>query len=154
MNCDVFVSYALDDYMRNEDVGGEVIEVVNEKVKQFVDAIRSFGYSVFWAQDSMLSGVSTKNQAFDHINEAFCVIVLVSQKSLASKWVEIEVIKAFEQRKLVSVLLENEVRNKLRDHLIFNAYPPIPIAGWSGNPASLDPRIRQDIELRRTEVTL
>jgi len=91
MSDDIFISYA------SEDRG---------KAKPLADALQGKGWSVFWDQ-RLIPGERFRDKLEEKLEEAKCVIVLWSRKSVESQWVLDEAGEAAKRRCLVPALIED-----------------------------------------------
>ena len=103
---DVFVSYAHED---------------RERVKPLVDALEEVGWTVWW---SLQIGAGT---AFDReiekaIEEAKCIVVVWSERSVEREWVRTEANEGLENKNLVPVSI-----GEVRPPLAFRRIQTIPI---------------------------
>lgn len=90
MASDVFLSYARDD----RAVAGSL-----------ADALRQRGWSVFWDYD-IRAGDDWTQCIASEVQDAGCVVVLWSRRSVDSEWVRKEAEAGAERKRLVPVLLE------------------------------------------------
>jgi cyclophilin family peptidyl-prolyl cis-trans isomerase len=88
---DVFISYARED---------------KESAKRLADAIESRGWTVWWDR-RIPAGKSYEDVIQQAIDDAGCVIVLWTGKSVASEWVRNEAAEAARRKVLIPIRLED-----------------------------------------------
>jgi hypothetical protein len=88
---DVFISYARED---------------RDSAKRLVDAIESRGWTVWWDR-RIPAGKSYEDVIQQAIDDAGCVIVLWTGKSVASEWVRNEAAEAARRKVLIPIRLED-----------------------------------------------
>ena len=76
------------------------------RVHRVVEALEDVGFTVWWDQSAeagmrLLSGVEAK------LNEAACVVVVWSEASIESLWVQYEAGEGVQQQKLVPITLDS-----------------------------------------------
>ena len=92
---DIFISYARHDL---------------ERARAFAEALEAHGWEIWWDISSLRTG-ELFNQAIQQaLSQAKSIVVLWSETSAQSKWVEAEAYWASEHGKLASVVLDDELR--------------------------------------------
>jgi len=111
---DIFVSYAREDRPR---------------VKPLVEALQQRGWSIWW--DPIIPPGKRWDDVIDAaLNEARCVVVLWSRKSVQSHWVRTEANEGMQRRILVPALLDD-----VTIPLAFRLLQAANLVGWSaGSP--------------------
>jgi hypothetical protein len=110
---DVFISYASEDTAQAE---------------RLARALEEEGLEVWWDVESLRSSESLSQSINRALESAKRVLVLWSASSIASKWVDAEALQAWEQDKLHSVWLAEEVAVRVP----FNASHARNLANWDG----------------------
>lgn len=88
---DIFISYAAED---------------RDKTQRLAAALEDQGWSVWWDR-KILAGESFSGAIQREIDGSRCVVVLWSNSSVESQWVELEAARGNEQGKLVPALIED-----------------------------------------------
>ena len=88
---DIFISYAHEDLNR---------------VKPIIDALEQHDWSVFWDHD-IYTGQRFGDVIDDELKKAKCVIVIWSNHSVASRWVQAEALDADRRNILVPIMLDD-----------------------------------------------
>src|SRR6266850_582351 len=107
---DVFISYARAD---------------QESAKRLAGVIESRGWTVWWDR-RIPAGKAYEDVIQQAIDEAGCVIVLWTAKSVASEWVRNEATEAARRKLLIPVRLED-----VRVPLSFRHLQAADLLGWS-----------------------
>ncbi len=115
---EIFISYARQDKAR---------------AAQFVELLESFGWDVFWDQETR-AGTIWPKVLEDELGLARCLMVLWTANSVASRWVRIEAYEALQGDKLLPVRLEN-----VKPPLEFRQTQTFDLLGWAGERD--DPRL-------------
>ena len=115
---EIFISYARQDKVR---------------AAQFVELLESFGWDVFWDQETR-AGTIWPKVLEDELGLARCLMVLWTANSVASRWVRIEAYEALQGDKLLPVRLEN-----VKPPLEFRQTQTFDLLGWAGERD--DPRL-------------
>jgi TIR domain len=110
---DVFLSYARDDQDRARDVA---------------EALEARGWSVFWDYD-ILGGQEFRPVLERELHSARCVVVLWSERALASKFVRDEAAEALDGR-LVPALID-----RVEPPLGFREIQHTDLSEWRGDPS-------------------
>src|SRR6516165_5371825 len=108
---DIFISYASDDRPRAET---------------FAHTLEGRGWSIFWDR-TIPTGKTWRETIGRELNDARCVIVLWSEASIESKWVQEEADDAKRRRALVPVLIEN-----VQPPIGFRAIQAAHLENWDG----------------------
>ena len=108
---DIFLSYASDD---------------RERVKPLVEALETDGFSVWWDRN-IQAGASYDREIEAAINEASCVVVVWSQRSVDSEYVRSEVEEAAHRDILVPVLIDDAM-----PPLAHRRRQAASLVGWTG----------------------
>ena len=109
---DVFLSYARDD---------------QDRARAVAAALEARGWSVFWDHD-ILGGQEFRAVLERELHDARCVIVLWSERALASKFVRDEAAEALDGR-LVPALID-----RVEPPLGFREIQHTDLSGWRGDP--------------------
>src|SRR5215472_4224713 len=88
---DIFVSYT------HEDAG---------VARRLADELAGRGWSVFWDR-VLLPGATWRSQIQSALSAAKVVLVLWSERSVSSRWVEVEADHAFQRDAYVPVRIDN-----------------------------------------------
>lgn len=107
---DVFISYARED---------------KESAKRLADAIEARGWTVWWDR-RIPAGKSYEDVIQQAIDDAGCVIVLWTGKSIASEWVRNEAAEAARRKVLIPIRLED-----VRLPLSFRHLQADDLLGWT-----------------------
>lgn len=112
---DVFISYARED---------------RDQAERLARALGAEGLQVWWDEESLHSGGESFSHSIDKaLKDARCVLVLWSHHSIASDWVDAEALGAWNEGKLHSVWLEDDVPVRVP----FNASHARNLSDWDGN---------------------
>jgi len=111
---DVFISYASEDTAQAE---------------RLARALEEEGLEVWWDVDSLRSSESLSQSINGALETAKRVLVLWSASAIASKWVDAEALQAWEQDKLHSVWLAEDLAVRVP----FNASHARNLANWDGS---------------------
>lgn len=111
---DIFLSYA------SEDVA---------QAGELAHALMRCGWSVWWDR-SILPGKVFDTVIEAELTAAKCVIVLWSQRSVASRWVRAEAGEALDKGRLIPALIDDAVIP-----LVFRQVQAASLAGWGGDTA-------------------
>ena len=110
---DVFISYARDDA---------------SFVRRLAEAVAREGYSVWW-DDALPPHLSYSEVITGEIGKAKAVIVVWSEKAIASDWVRAEADLARNQKKLVQTSIDGRM-----PPMPFNQLHFVSIGDWRGEP--------------------
>lgn len=109
---DIFISYASDDKSRVEPLAA---------------ALEAKGWSVWW--DRIIPAGQTFDDVIEQaVNDANCVVVVWSDKSVSSRWVRTEADEGANREILVPVLLDN-----VKIPLAFKRIQAANLIGWQRN---------------------
>lgn len=111
---DIFLSYA------SEDVA---------QAGELAHALMRCGWSVWWDR-SILPGKVFDTVIEAELSAAKCVIVLWSQRSVASRWVRAEAGEALDKGRLIPALIDDAVIP-----LVFRQVQAASLSGWGGDTA-------------------
>jgi TIR domain/MlaD protein len=109
---EIFISYAHED---------------RALAKQFAELLERKGHSVFWDRQ-IVPGATWDEVIERELNQARCVLVLWSKRSVVSKWVKTEAGEATDRSALIPVLIET-AELPLR----FKSIQTVNLVGWEGN---------------------
>lgn len=110
---DIFISYSSED---------------KSLVKYLVDLLQQKGWSVWWDHQIPI-GKHFDEVIEKELEEAKCVIVIWTKRSVASEWVKSEASEAASKSKLVPILLEN-----VNLPINFKRIEAAQLIGWQGDP--------------------
>ena len=110
---DIFISYASQDRAR---------------ILPLVEALQARGWSVFW-DTTLLPGETWRRKITTELDAARCVIVLWSQTSVDSHWVEQEAEEGQSRKILVPALID-----RVTIPLGFRSLQAANLVGWDGAP--------------------
>lgn len=139
---DIFLSYAREDL---------------DRARPLVKALEGQGWIVFW-DPSILPGPRFRQVLATELDAARCVVVLWSQQSVASEWVQEEAERAKDRDVLLSVSIDD-----IKPPLGFGQRQMANLVGWKGDRAAADiealvraiaERIGRSAELRLLPVDL
>ena len=108
---DIFISYASQDRAR---------------IGALVTALETRGWSVFW-DTTLLPGETWRRKITKELDDARCVIVLWSETSVQSHWVEQEADEGQRRRILVPALID-----RATIPLGFRSLQAANLVGWNG----------------------
>ena len=108
---DIFLSYASED---------------RERVRPLVATLEELGLSIWWDR-SIVPGTQFEREIEHEINKAGCVVVIWSQHSIGSHWVQGEAAEGLARGVLVPVLLDN-----VRPPLLFRHHDAVDFRSWHG----------------------
>jgi uncharacterized membrane protein YphA (DoxX/SURF4 family) len=112
MMSNIFISYVNDDRTR---------------VEPLAEALESQGWSVWW--DRIIPAGKTFDEVIDEaINDASCIVVIWSEKSISSRWVRTEAEEGANRNILVPVLIDS-----VKIPLSFRRIQAANLTGWQGN---------------------
>ncbi|MEN8178241.1 MAG: SUMF1/EgtB/PvdO family nonheme iron enzyme [Pseudomonadota bacterium] len=114
---DIFISYARVDL---------------ERVRPIAEALQAHGWEVWWDLNSLRSGQSFNKAIREALSQAKSVLVLWSETSTESSWVEAEAYWAWENDKLASVVLDDGLRLPVP----FNTTHVEYLCDWSGDTST------------------
>ena len=114
---DIFISYARVDL---------------ERVRPIAEALQAHGWEVWWDITSLRSGQSFNKAIQEALSQAKCVVVLWSETSAESRWVEAEAYWAWHKDKLASVILDEGLELPVP----FNTTHSENLCGWSGDTSA------------------
>ena len=109
---DVFLSYSSTD---------------RERVRPIVAALEAEGFSVWWDR-SIVPGSAFESEIEREIEAARCVVVIWSNASVGSQWVQGEAAEGLQRGILVPVMLED-----VRPPLLFRHHDAADFRKWRGN---------------------
>ena len=81
-----------------------------ERARPIADALQAQGWEVWWDLASLRTEQSFNKAIRKALGRAKCVLVLWSETSIESRWVEAEASWVWERDKLASVLLDEDLR--------------------------------------------
>lgn len=108
---DIFISYASQD---------------RDRIGPLVEALEAHGWSVFW-DTTLLPGETWRRKITKELDAARCVIVLWSESSVESHWVEQEAEEGQRRRILVPAMID-----RVRIPLGFRSLQAANLVGWDG----------------------
>jgi len=108
---DIFISYASQDRVR---------------IRPLVEALEARGWSVFW-DTTLLPGETWRRKITAELDAAGCVIVLWSERSVESHWVEQEAEEGQRRRILVPAMID-----RVTIPLGFRSLQAANLVGWDG----------------------
>jgi len=108
---DIFISYARPD---------------RPKAERLADAFKAQGWSVWWDREIQL-GTEFRRRIADELTSARCVVVLWSEQSVRSRWVQDEANDALERDILIPISLDNA-----RPPLGFRSIQSAELIDWDG----------------------
>lgn len=108
---DIFLSYASED---------------RERVRPLVKTLEELGLSIWWDR-SIVPGTQFGLEIEHEINKAGCVVVIWSNSSIGSHWVQGEAAEGLERGVLVSVLLDN-----VKPPMLFRHHDAVDFRRWHG----------------------
>ncbi|MFT6039403.1 MAG: adenylate cyclase [Candidatus Azotimanducaceae bacterium] len=111
----VFLSYSHEDLPR---------------VSPLVNALEAEGYSIWWDR-ALQPGDSFENTIDQEIQAAGCIVVIWSEKSVASQWVKNEALEGLDRKILLPVLLDD-----VRLPVAFKQHQGVNFKRW---PETVDP---------------
>jgi alkylhydroperoxidase/carboxymuconolactone decarboxylase family protein YurZ len=114
---DIFISYARADL---------------ERAKTIAEALQAHGWKVWWDIVSLRTGQPFNRAIQEALSQVACVVVLWSETSIESSWVEAEAYWAWRHKKLASVILDEELQLPVP----FNTTHAEKLCGWSGDTAA------------------
>ncbi len=114
---DIFISYARVDL---------------DRVRPIAEALQTHGWKVWWDLSSIRTGQLFNKAIREALSQAKCVVVLWSEASVESRWVESEAYWAWENDKLASVVLDDGLRLQVP----FNTTHAQNLCGWSGDASA------------------
>ena len=109
---DIFISYA------NQD---------RARIAPLVEALEARGWSVFW-DTTLLPGETWRRKITTELDAARCVIVLWSESSVESHWVEQEAEEGLRRKILVPAMID-----RVTIPLGFRNLQAANLVGWNGS---------------------
>jgi formylglycine-generating enzyme required for sulfatase activity len=113
---DIFISYASED---------------REAARPLADALAGQGWSVFWDR-TIPPGRTWRQVVGAALTEARCVVVMWSEASIHSTWVQEEADDGRERGVLIPILIE-----PVRPPIGFRSLQAADLSGWEGNAADV-----------------
>ena len=116
-------------YKDNEEIFLSYQAGDRAKAGPVVEALVGIGWSVYWDRDTPI-GKRWEQVLEDKLEGAKCVVVLWSQKSIRSRWVNIEASDADDNDILIPAVIEHDLKLPIR----FRGRQNAMLVGWDGNP--------------------
>ncbi len=113
---DVFLSYSSDD---------------RPKARQLAAALTQQGWDVWWDR-TILPGKQFDKVIEEALSASTCVVVLWSERAVASQWVRAEAGQAMDKGQLIPAMLDETVIP-----LVFRQIQAASLSDWDGEPAHL-----------------